>query len=115
MYGQWRSDFTLSADASPGQVRARACHSTQTGSCSDPVNITATTAPTIVNVQFGACLPANPRDVVTVSAAARNAYDFVLDEITNADQTTSYTVTINWRDAYGTLNDITHPVAAKCP
>jgi hypothetical protein len=114
MYGQWRSDFTLSADASPGQVRARACHSTQTGSCSDPVNITATTAPTIVNVQFGACLPANPRDVVTVSGAARNAYDFVLDEITNADQTTSYTVTINWRDAYGTLNDITHPVAAKC-
>ncbi len=58
----------------PGQVRARACHATQTGSCSGEVNITATTAPTVVNAVFQPCMPVVEGDVVTVSGAARGSY-----------------------------------------
>ncbi|MFF1540370.1 Ig-like domain-containing protein [Microbacterium sp. NPDC058269] len=113
MYGQRRSDFTLNPDASPGQVRARACHATQAGSCSDPVNITATTAPTIVNAVFRPCMPAREADVVTVSGAARGAY--TLESTAVVDTPGAIDVKLTWNGAYATLSPITHRVTGVCP
>lgn len=113
MYGSWRDEFTLSPDASPGQVRARACHATETERCSDPVKVTATTAPTIVQVDFAACLsPTDPSDAVSVSAAARGSYRVAAAEA--ADAPGSYDVTLSWNGAYGTLSAITQRMTA-CP
>ncbi|QMU97063.1 hypothetical protein FVO59_07375 [Microbacterium esteraromaticum] len=106
MYGSWRSAFSLSADASPGKVRARACHETETDRCSNAVDITATTAPTIVDLEFGRCLPlTDPRDAVSVSAAARGSYTITSSAV--ADSPGSYDVTLSWTGAYATLSSIT--------
>lgn len=113
MYGAWRDDFSLNADASPGQVRARACHAQQTNSCSGEVNITATTAPTIVDVEFRQCMPARESDVVTVSGAASGSYDRVVTPVT--DTPGAFDVKITWKGAYATLSSITHRVTGVCP
>ncbi|MGX1793004.1 Ig-like domain-containing protein [Microbacterium sp. NPDC055312] len=113
MYGSWRGDFTLSADASPGQVRARACHATETERCSNTVNITATTAPTIVEVDFAQCLPvADPSAAVRVSSAARGSYRVMSVEL--ADEPGSFDVTLSWNGAYATLSPITQRMTG-CP
>ncbi|MEE2815590.1 MAG: hypothetical protein VYC96_07940, partial [Actinomycetota bacterium] len=113
MYGSWRGDFTLSAAASPGQVRARACHATETDRCSDTVNITATTAPTIVEVDFAPCLsPTDPSEAVSVSAAARGSYRVTAAEA--ADAPGSFDVTLSWNGAYATLSPITRRMPG-CP
>jgi hypothetical protein len=110
MYGSWRGDFSLSLDSSPGQVKARACHPEQPGSCSGEVNITATTAPTIVDVTFDACMPPAMREsVVTVSAAARGSYSFSTEPV--ADEPGVFDVKITWRNAFATLSNITHRVS----
>lgn len=112
-YGDWRSDFSVNPDSSPGQVRARACHATQSGSCSDPVNITATTAPTIVNAVFRPCMPPREADVVTVSGAARGAYTPVSTPV--VDTPGAFDVKLTWNSAYATLSPITHRVTGVCP
>ncbi len=113
MYGGWRPDFSLSPDSSPGQVRARACHATQGDSCSGAVNITATTAPTIVNAVFRPCMPALEADVVTVSGAARGAYSLVSTPV--VDTPGAVDVKVTWSGAYATLSPITHRVTGVCP
>ncbi|MFS2243134.1 Ig-like domain-containing protein [Microbacterium sp. OR16] len=113
MYGSWRGDFTLSAAASPGQVRARACHATETDRCSNTVDITATTAPTIVEVDFAPCLsPTDPSEAVSVSAAARGSYRVTAAEA--ADAPGSFDVTLSWNGAYATLSPITRRMPG-CP
>lgn len=113
MYGSWRDDFSLNPDASPGQVRARACHASQTGSCSGQVDITATTAPTVVTVDFRTCMPARESDVVSVSGAARGSYDLVSTPVVDAPG--AFDVKITWTGAYATLSPITHRVTGLCP
>lgn len=113
MYGNWRPDFSVNPDSSPGQVRAQACHATQSGSCSDPVNITATTAPTEVNAVFRPCMPPREADVVTVSGAARAAYTLVSTPV--ADIPGAFDVKVTWTGAYATLSPITHRVTGVCP
>ncbi|KJL21469.1 hypothetical protein RN51_02490 [Microbacterium oxydans] len=113
MYGDWRPDFSLSPDSSPGQVRARACHASQSGSCSGAVNITATTAPTIVNAVFRPCMPAREADVVTVSGAARGSYTSVVTPV--VDTPGAFDVKVTWSGAYATLSPITHRVTGLCP
>lgn len=111
MYGSWRSEFSLTADASPGQVRARACHAVETERCSNAVNITATTAPTIVDLEFGTCLPVtNADDVVTVSAAARGSYSISSAPV--ADAAGQFDVTLTWDGAFRTLSPITKRMPA---
>ncbi|ALX66257.1 Ig-like domain-containing protein [Microbacterium sp. XT11] len=111
MYGSWRSDFTLSPDSSPGQVRARSCHATQTGSCSGAVDITATTAPTVVDVDFVPCMPVPEiDDVVTVSRAARGSYVSVVTP--SVDNPGFFDVTVSWQGAFETLSPITHRMKA---
>lgn len=112
LYGGWRTDFVLSADSSPGQVRARACHETQNGYCSDQVAITATTAPTIVNVSFAQCAPATASDAVVVSQAARGSYTAATAPV--ADDPTQVDVTVTWQGAFATLSPITHRMPL-CP
>ncbi|MGO2746704.1 Ig-like domain-containing protein [Microbacterium sp.] len=116
MYGAWRSDFALTSDGSPGQVRARVCNEIQPDSCSDAVNITATTAPTTVEVAFAECLPAISEDVVTVSAAANYSYDFtsVPDDSVPEGEEPEFVVKITWTDAYATLAPITKRFT-ECP
>ncbi|WP_431791854.1 Ig-like domain-containing protein [Microbacterium paraoxydans] len=113
MYGQWVGDFALTPDSSPGQVRARACHATQTGSCSGEVNITATTAPTVVNAVFQPCMPVVEGDVVTVSAAARGSY--ILEVTPLVDTPGTFDAKITWTGAFATLTPITHRVTGLCP
>lgn len=113
LYGAWRLDFTLSPDSSPGQVRARACHATQGNSCSGAVNVTATTAPTIVGVVFQPCMPVREADVVTVTGAARGSYTLVSTAV--VDTPGAFDVTIAWNGAYATLDPITHRVSGVCP
>jgi len=113
MYGGWRGDFFLTPDSSPGQVQARACHPQQDRSCSDAVPIKATTAPTIVDVDFRQCMPARETDVVTVSAAARGSYDQTVTPV--ADTPGAFDVKITWKGAYATLSSITQRVTGACP
>lgn len=113
MYGSWRGDFSLEPGSSPGQVSARACHATQTGSCSGEVSITAATAPTVVNVQFQACMPERESDVVTVSGAARGSY--TLESTPVVDVAGAFDVEITWTGAYETLSPITHRITEVCP
>lgn len=108
MYGSWRGDFQLSPDSSPGQVQVRACHSVQSGSCSGVVAVTATTAPTIVDVTFRECLPAQQNNVAFVSGAARGSYQLAVAPVT--DDPESFAVTITWQGAYAMLSPITHTV-----
>lgn len=112
LYGGWRSDFTLSADSSPGQVRARACHATQNGYCSDQVAITPTTAPTIVDVTFAQCAPADAGAAATVSPAARGSYTLTATPL--ADDPTQMDATITWNGPFATLAPITHRMPI-CP
>ncbi|PRB17303.1 Ig-like domain-containing protein [Microbacterium sp. MYb62] len=112
MYGEKKSEFSLTSDASPGQVRAQACHAVFTGYCSGEVPVTARTAPTTVDVTFQACMPAVEKDVVTVSRAARGAY--ALTSTAVVDTPGAFDVTIDWIDAFGALKTITHRVAGTC-
>lgn len=107
LYGTWRTDFTLSADSAPGKITVRACHVSETDKCSDEAPITATTAPTIVNVSFAECMPLiNKKDVVRVSAAASGAYSVSTKNV--PDTVGEYDVTITWKGAFATLSTITH-------
>lgn len=117
MYGGWKSSFSLNANATPGAVNARACHSSVTVYCSAAVPVTAETAPTIVNVEFRACLPADPNDVVTVSNAAAGSYDkpLTITPAPAAEAPGAFDVTLKWNGAYSQLNPITHRVASVCP
>ena len=104
LYGIWRRDFALSADSSPGQIRARVCHVSEDDRCSGAVPITATTAPTVVDLTFDTCLsPGDPSEMVTVSAAARGSYTFTKHHVEDAVE-----ITISWTGAYATLAPITH-------
>lgn len=113
LYGSWRGDFTLTSDASPGTVLAEMCHYEQTDSCSGEVEIVANTAPTTVDVEFRACLPVAPADVVTVSAAARGSYELTSTAV--VDTPGAFDVKITWEGAYEKLSPITHRIAAACP
>lgn len=113
VYGSWQSDFSLSPDSSPAQVRARECHQSQANSCSSTVNITATTAPTVVNVAFEACMPAREEDLVTVSSAARGAYTLVSTPV--VDEPDTFDVKITWTRDFATLSSIEHRVTGVCP
>jgi len=113
MYGSWRDDFALTPDSSPGQVLARACHASQSNSCSGEVTITATTAPTVVNAVFQPCMPVVEGDVVTVSAAARGSY--ILEATPLVDTPGTFDVTITWTGAFATLTPITHRITGLCP
>lgn len=113
MYGDWRDDFWLTPDSSPGQVSARACHAQRTDSCSGTVNITATTAPTTVNAEFRPCMPAREADVVAVSGAARGSYTQTVTPVVDTPGT--FDVKITWNGAYATLSPITHRVTGACP
>lgn len=114
LYNEWKRDFALSPDTAPNQPTARACHTTFTLSCSAPVAISAETVPTVVNVQFQACLPADKDDIVTVSAAARGSYR-VGNPAPVADVPGAVDVTVTWTGAYGSLQPITHRVTGVCP
>ncbi|MFJ4045624.1 Ig-like domain-containing protein [Microbacterium sp. NPDC089987] len=116
MYGSWRSSFELTPDASPLPVRARSCHATLTIYCSNPVEITARTAPTTVSVQFQQCVPAKKEDVYSVSSAARGSFkptftESVVNGVTVVD------TTITWEDAFRALKPITHraPLCTQPP
>jgi hypothetical protein len=117
MYGTRRQDFTLSRDNAPGQITAQGCHSVVPGYCSAAVQISAQTAPTIVDATFGQCLPDNVGDVVSVSGAARGSYilgtPVEIPGPTAADPP-SYDVTLTWTGAYSSLAPITHRVPAAC-
>lgn len=109
MYGTTRSDFVLSADASPLPVSARSCHAVLTMYCSDAVQIVPRTAPTTVAVQFRECVPANPDDAFVVSPAARGSYSLavtprIVDGISMVD------MKITWTGAFSSLKPITHRV-----
>jgi hypothetical protein len=107
LYGTWRTDFTLSADSAPGKISVRACHVSETDKCSDEAPITATTAPTVVNVSFGECLPLiDKKSVVKVSGAASGSYGFSAKRV--PDTVSEYDVTITWNGAFSTLSPITH-------
>ncbi|MFD5224355.1 Ig-like domain-containing protein [Microbacterium sp. NPDC058342] len=106
MYGSWRGEFALNPDASPGQVRARACHASQTDRCSGAVDITATTAPTVVEVRFANCMSIiDSSSAVSVSAAARGSY--TVNAAPAPDTVGSFDVTVSWTGAYATLSPIT--------
>lgn len=117
MYGTRQQDFSLSRDAAPGQITAQGCHSVVTVHCSAAVQVSAETAPTIVDVRFGECLPDNVGDVVNVSSAARGSYilgnPVEIPGPTAADPP-SYDVTLTWSGAYSSLAPITHRVPAAC-
>lgn len=113
MYGSWRDDFSLTPDASPGDVRARSCHQTVGIYCSNEVAITSTNGvPTTVFAEFGQCVPDQQRDVVSVSAAARGSYDIAVNP--NASDPTRFDVTLTWTGSYAALRPITHTVPALC-
>ncbi|MFT4258555.1 Ig-like domain-containing protein [Microbacterium sp.] len=112
LYGSWRTDFALSADAAPGEVVARSCHETLRIYCSNEVAISANTVPTVVNVQFGQCLPDRESDVVSVSAAARGSYELDVSPLTTDPG--QFDVTVTWTGAYAPLTPITHRITAWC-
>ncbi len=112
MYGDWRGDFALSPDSSPGEVRARSCHQTFTGFCSGEVGVTARTVPTTVNVEFGECVPTKESDVVSVSGAARGSYDLTVTPVTDA--VGQFDVRVTWKGAYAPLSAITQRISAAC-
>ncbi|MGO2521106.1 MAG: hypothetical protein ACTH8F_13365 [Microbacterium sp.] len=80
--------------------------------CSNSTPVTAKTAPTIVNVQFGGC-PADLSSVFSVSPAAAGSYDATATVVSEEDPNT-YTVTITWTGAYAALDDFSREVTL-CP
>ena len=107
LYGSWYENFELSPDASPLPVVARSCHSVLTTYCSDPIEITARTVPTVVVVQFQECVPANTGDLFVVSRAARGSYSTILTP-NIVDGTSVIDARITWSGAYAPLKSITH-------
>jgi hypothetical protein len=107
MYGSWRPEFEPNSDASPLPVSARSCHSVLNDYCSDPVEITARTAPTTVAVQFQECVPANPDDAFVVTRAARGSYSTIFTpKIVKG--TAMLDMRITWTGAFDRLESITH-------
>lgn len=116
MYGSWRAGFELNTDASPLPVSARSCHAVLTGYCSNPVEITARTVPTMVAVQFQECVPANPDDLFDVTRAARGSYAHIFTPKI-VDGVSMLEVKITWTGAFAPLKSITHtaPLCTQPP
>lgn len=112
LYGEWRDTFTLSADAAPGDVRARTCRNGFLGYCSGETAITPATAVTTVAVEFAAaCSATATEDLVTISQAARGSRSIV---ITPAADKTSAEFRITWTGAFAALDPLVHTVEL-CP
>jgi hypothetical protein len=111
MYGGTSSSFSLSKDSSPGSISVEYCASYRSNFCSaTPAAVTATTAPTIVDVTFPDCAPLVPADAhIGISGAASGSAT-----ITNAPSGTGTTYTVTWTGAFASLTALTSPALSTC-
>lgn len=118
VYGEWLGSFSLSLGSAPSDAKARTCHQTFTWACSPEVALTpaSNSAPTIVQVDFAQCVPAQPANAVTISTAANGSANVSAKAIVTDPPTdpVQYEITVSWKGAYSSLQPITRTVPA-CP
>lgn len=111
MYGGKSSSFSLSKNSAPGAISVEYCANYRSNFCSGtPAAVTATTAPTIVDVTFPSCAPVVPSaSDVGISQAASGSQSIAVNPAVG-----SATYTVSWSGAYASLTALTSPSIPTC-